>query len=400
MGAELASVPATENSLDFLVDAVLAQRNQSLERAETLPPEAYTSAAFYRLETEKIFRRDWLCVGHVSQVPNEGDYFTTDLFGEMLVTVRGKDRIRVLSRVCRHRWAPVAAGAGNAKLFSCPFHKWAYALDGRLLGAPLMEEVEFDRDTCRLPEYRSEIIAGFIFMCFAPDTESLAAQLPELTSALAKFELDTLLLGASLEYDCAVNWKIVVETFMECYHHIATHPITFERTFPARLSYVEDGRAAWTIGHSPARPELPDESVRAGFPLLAELTPAERREFRLYVIYPYHLLSVLPDRVFWFCLQPEGPARTRLQTHILVAPSAPADPDFAEKIEAERQFLNRANIEDITVNELQQRGAEAPSAAPGRLSHLEKAIWQLADYVRDRLADGAAPDWSRAGNAD
>ena len=82
-----------------------------------------------------VFKKDWLCVGHVSQVAKIGDYFTLELFGEPLVVVRGPDRIRVLSRVCLHRWAPVAEGAGNVKLFSCPFHRWAYGLDGQLVTA-------------------------------------------------------------------------------------------------------------------------------------------------------------------------------------------------------------------------------------------------------------------------
>jgi phenylpropionate dioxygenase-like ring-hydroxylating dioxygenase large terminal subunit len=375
-----------DTAFDSLVEAVLAGRSQALERAETLPPEAYTAQSFYRLELERIFRKDWLCVGHVSQVAGIGDYFTRDLLGEMLVVVRASDdRVRVMSRICLHRWAPLVNGTGNAKLFSCPFHKWGFALDGRLLGAPHMEDVEFDPKACRLPEFRNEIVDGFIYVNFDKNAEPLAPRLQDFSAAVAKFELDELVVAGSLDYDCAINWKIVVETFMECYHHIAAHPETFERAFPARMSYVEDGRAAWTLGHSPARPEVADETITAGFPPLAELTAEERHEFRLYLIYPYHLLSLLPDRVFWFCLQPDGPARTRLQTHLLVRKSALDAPDYPEKLAKELEFLKTVNAEDIAVNEMQQRGAATPSAEAGRLSVLEKAVWQLADYVRARV---------------
>src|SRR6202167_1272947 len=140
-------------AIEALLQAVLAGRHQSLGRATTLPPEAYTSEAFFQLEVDRVFRREWLVIGHVSQLPKVGDYFTLDLLGEMIVVVRAADRIRALSRICLHRWAPLVNGSGNVRRFSCPFHKWAYGLDGRLLGAPLMEQAEFDPHNCHLPEY-------------------------------------------------------------------------------------------------------------------------------------------------------------------------------------------------------------------------------------------------------
>jgi phenylpropionate dioxygenase-like ring-hydroxylating dioxygenase large terminal subunit len=377
---------APETSIDQLVERVVSARGQPLRQADTLPPEAYTSEAFFRLEVDQIFRKEWLAVGHMSQLPQVGDYFTIDLLGEMMVVVRGADRVRVLSRICLHRWAPLVNGTGNAKLFSCPFHKWAYGLDGRLLGAPLMEGVEFEPGGCRLPEFRCEVVDGFIYVTFNPEAPPLAGKLVSLSQRMAKFKLNELALAFVLEYELEFNWKIVVETFMECYHHIAAHPDTFERSFPARLSYVEDGDESWTIGHSPARPEVRDVEITAGFPLLGDLTSEERHEFSLYLVYPYHLYALLPDRASWFCLQPEGPARTRLQTHVLIRPEARDMPDYVEKLAAERAFFEQVNREDIGVNEMQQKGASTRSAAVGRLCDLEKAAWQLADYVRGRVA--------------
>jgi phenylpropionate dioxygenase-like ring-hydroxylating dioxygenase large terminal subunit len=87
---------------------VLAGAGQTLEQAETLPPLAHLSHEFYALEVERSLRQEWICVGHVSQVPR----------------VRATDAIRVMSRICLHRcWAPLVSEPGNAKLFSCPFHK-------------------------------------------------------------------------------------------------------------------------------------------------------------------------------------------------------------------------------------------------------------------------------------
>jgi nitrite reductase/ring-hydroxylating ferredoxin subunit len=171
-------------ALDGLLRSLLASGDQPLSRATTLPPEAYTSEGFFQLEVERIFRREWLIVGHVSQCARVGDYFTLDLLGEMIVVVRAADRIRALSRICLHRWAPLVSGSGHARRFSCPFHKWAYGLDGQLLGAPLMDQVEFDPQSCRLPEYRTEIVDGFIYLNFSGDAAPLAPQLSEMTQEL------------------------------------------------------------------------------------------------------------------------------------------------------------------------------------------------------------------------
>jgi phenylpropionate dioxygenase-like ring-hydroxylating dioxygenase large terminal subunit len=370
---------------ESLLRKVTAGEGQALEQACTLPPESYTSEAFFQLEVERIFRKEWLVIGHVSQLANVGDYFTLDLLGEMLVVVRSAERIRTLSRVCLHRWAPVVDGRGNTKRFSCPFHKWAYDLDGRLVGAPLMDKVDFDLHSCRLPEYRVEIVDGFIYLNLSADAPSIGEQLADLSADLNRLAPDDWVVGTTLNYDCAINWKIVVETFMECYHHIAAHPETFERVYPARLTYTEDGRAAWTVCHAPARADALDSQISAGFADLGNLEPQDRREFRLYLVYPYHLISVLPDRVFWFCIQPVSATRTRIQSHLLFTRRAFASPDFQEKLAREREFLIVVNDEDIAVNEMQQRGVASRTALPGRFSHLEKALWQLADYIRDRI---------------
>jgi phenylpropionate dioxygenase-like ring-hydroxylating dioxygenase large terminal subunit len=370
---------------EVLMQEVVAGERQPLEQAHTLPPQAYTSEAFFGLEAERIFRKGWLVIGHVSQIPETGDYFTLDLLGEMLVVIRGTEKIRALSRICLHRWAPLVNGSGNTRRFSCPFHAWAYDLDGTLVGAPLMDQVEFAPRSCRLPEYRIETVDGFIYLNLSADAAPVGPQLADLSGEFKRLSPEDWVVGTTLEYDCAINWKIMVETFMECYHHIAAHPQTFERLYPARLTYAEDARAAWTVCRAPARPDAPDSQICAGFPDLGELLPQDRREFRLYLVYPYHLINVLPDRVFWFCLQPVSAVRTRLQAHLLVRRDARERPDYQEKLAREREFMIVVNDEDIAVNEMQQRGAATSTAVAGRFSHLEKALWQLAEYVRERI---------------
>jgi phenylpropionate dioxygenase-like ring-hydroxylating dioxygenase large terminal subunit len=141
-----------------------------------------------------------MCVGRVDQVQTPGDYFTLDLLGDKLVVTRDKEgTIHVLSRVCRHRAAEIVQGIGNAQSFQCPYHCWTYRLDGQLIDAPFMDQAEgFDKTACRLPELRSEIWEGFIFVNFDADAQPLGPQLAPLAKMLANYKLPETLLSAEL----------------------------------------------------------------------------------------------------------------------------------------------------------------------------------------------------------
>lgn len=219
--------------------------------ATTLSPEAYVSQEFFDLEMAAIFKKDWLCVGHVSQVANVGDFFTLELAGEPMIVVRGKDGIRILSSVCRHRWVPVAQGSGNTKAFVCPMHRWTYGLDGGLIGAPLMHKAGgFDKGACRLPEFRSEVVddLGLIFVTFSDTIRPITDRLAGLCER-ARAEGWTLkdqVIIARWDQTNNYNWKIQAETYVECYH-IGGHSNTLERAMPATSSWCEDDKGTWTL---------------------------------------------------------------------------------------------------------------------------------------------------------
>jgi len=123
---------------------MLASLQSSLgdvNEACALPSSLYTSEAFFEFEKEAIFARDWLCLGREDQIPRPGDYRTVEIIDEPLLMVRDKEgAIRVMSAVCQHRGMVLAEGAGNCQRFRCPYHHWVYGLDGRLMGAPEMEQ--------------------------------------------------------------------------------------------------------------------------------------------------------------------------------------------------------------------------------------------------------------------
>jgi phenylpropionate dioxygenase-like ring-hydroxylating dioxygenase large terminal subunit len=382
-----ARVKSASGELERIVGAALADASPNPAAFRTLPPAAFTSKAFYDLEVEKIFKKDWLCVGHVSQVANVGDYFTLDMFGELLVIVRTKDRVRTFSRVCLHRWAPIVEGEGNAKAFSCPIHGWTYALDGQLMNAPFMAEAaDFDPKACRLPELRTEIVdaLGLIFITFSDTADAIGELLEDLPEQLANFRLSELVAVLPQATEAPFNWKILLATGMEAYHHFVAHPTTFERTHPTRLTWCEEGRKAWALCHSGAPVDTP---LTKELPLFPGLRDAEKRFLDLYHIYPLTRLVVYPDTVRFRVIMPDGPACTRTKAVYLVRPEVAEKTELMKAAFAEAQKSSDVSgKEDYNISVLQQRGAGSSLAAAGRLSPLEASLGQFAEYVRARIA--------------
>src|SRR5437867_6976568 len=111
--------------------------------AKTLPQEYFVSPEIFAEEKKKIFSRQWVLVGHQSQIAEAGDYFTAEISGESFIVVRDKqEAIHGFYNVCRHRGSRLIENRnGQCVAIQCPYHAWTYSLDGRLIGAPHMDEV-------------------------------------------------------------------------------------------------------------------------------------------------------------------------------------------------------------------------------------------------------------------
>lgn len=349
------------------------------QRTMSLPPSCYRDPMFFDLESDRIFRSEWISVAHVSQLAEPGDFICRDLFGEPLVVTRDqKGTIHVLSRVCRHRWTEIVSGSGNVNAFICPFHSWTYDLDGRFLGAPVTKKEEgFDASLCRLPVFNSEICGGFIFVNLDGEAEPLASRVTLWSEKLANYDLASMKVAASLSYECRYNWKILVETFMESYHHIGLHRQTLELNYPGLQSFAEPGDEAFGILHTPGK----TKDAGIGFPIIEGLEPEQRDRFFVVNLYPFHLLALFPDFVGWFRTVPRAVDRSELEVVVLLPPETLAREDAEQLIEDALAFVDQINKEDIAVNVSQQRGLSSHHAGPGRFNTLEAANIQFSDYV-------------------
>ena len=374
---------AQPDPIPILSPEDLARVRAPLARSSTLPPAAYTDARVFDVEVDTVFGRDWVCVARQEQLSDAGDYVCVDLPGQPIVVARGRDGgLRAFSRICLHRAMPVAEGAGNATRFVCPYHHWTYELDGSLRSAPMMEGAEgFEASRCRLPALRLEVWQGFVFVNRDPDAAALAPRLAGLEALIRPYGFGELVVAATTEFDSPWNWKILVENFMEAYHHIGTHSTTFEPVYPARSSSVPDnGGAPWTFLRMPGKPS-PDGGEVALFPALHG---DERHQLVAANVYPTLLFAASAAGAFWYQLEPRAHDAMNLKIHVLLpGPVADAMDDDARAGAVE--LVRGIHFEDIPANEGPWLGLHGKMTGQGRLSPYEKAIWQLNQLWLDRV---------------
>jgi choline monooxygenase len=190
---------------------------------ETYPWTWYTDGDRLRLEQERIFRLTWHYVGHAGRLPEPSSYFASTSGGIPVVAVRDREgELRAFLNVCRHRGAEIVAGEGRRESLQCPYHAWTYGLDGELRAAPRADrEHGFDAAGLSLVPLRLELWGPFLFVNADPEA-------PPLADAIAGLDLGVdpaaLVFRERVQYALAVNWKIAVENYLECYHCPVAHP--------------------------------------------------------------------------------------------------------------------------------------------------------------------------------
>ena len=194
----------------------------------SLDARYYTDPDVFAVENAGPLARTWQFAGHVSQIPNRGDYFTFKIAGENLFCVRGKDDgVRVFYNVCQHRAHELVEGLGNSKLIVCPYHSWTYELDGQLRSGPNVQSTPgFDRSKICLTEVKTEILHGFIFANLDDTAEPMDVWFPGVREELLSYvpHIDDLYHVQWTETDERCNWKVSVENYSECYHCSKNHP--------------------------------------------------------------------------------------------------------------------------------------------------------------------------------
>jgi len=355
--------------------------------AETLPPWSYTSQQFYDREVERVFKPSWNFIGREDELPNAGDYAAYDLVGEPVLIVRDRGgALRAFANSCRHRGTRLLDGKGNCRGIICPYHGWAYGLNGDLVGAAGMEETRsFDKRAYGLRPIRLETWDGFVFINFDAEPGTLREYLGDLPQTLESYHLSDMVCVRRRDYDLACNWKIYLENAMEDYHT----PIVHRQSIGVQHTVPEVSQGAWGGVHMAAEKTIAvlAEDLGHAFPPIASLKGKAAAGTYFLVVYPSTFLALTQDCMWWLQQFPQGPARTKVVIGSCFPRATVARADFAEKASFYYRRWDKSLPEDNAISERQQAGLQSSFASPGRLSVREPMVHDIANWILDRVLD-------------
>ena len=356
-------------------------------RPETLPQRYFVSQEFFARELEKIFATNWVLVGHQTQLPDPGDYFLAEVDGESLVVAKDqRSTIRAFYNVCRHRGARLCEEqSGHASAIQCPYHAWTYALDGRLLGAPHMDETPgFNKTEYPLKSARLGLWEGFIFLNLEDASTELGGYMSlekwfePLDGKFSRWNLAGLRSAKRIEYDVQANWKLMFQNYSECYHCLGVHPeLSKISPYDSAENDLTDGPFLGGFMRIASGKSLTMSGNACALPV-GDFGNDDFKFFFYYSIFPNMLLSLHPDYAMVHQLQPQSPERTLILCDWFFNPEAfkrsDFDPDDAVK------FWDMVNKQDWHVCELSQQGIASRAYEPGPYSSRESIPAAWDDY--------------------
>ena len=291
--------------------------DQTYTRPFALPPEWYYDPAIYRREAESIFYGTWRLAGHRSELARPGDFVTVDFCNESLLVVRGRDAsLRGFYNVCQHRGHRlVSARRGNVdNTITCPYHAWAYQLDGALRGAPNCDEVPgFDNRRVRLSAVKVEEHGGFVWVNTDLDAAPVEHFFPGLAEAFASYlpDRDSAVFFEGDFAELTFNWKAAVDNSLDTYHFPHSGPAHRELLNSMRSGkFIREVHESWLVSHS-----FPGDPDTSGYRFDPSRSRGEVDGLAIFWIYPDQIINSLPmTRTFFiYNTPPRGPESTALE---------------------------------------------------------------------------------------
>ena len=393
---------------------------QQRKSRHVLPPALYLDSDVYRADLAQIWHKEWIFAGHTFELEKPGQYMTLQIGDYPIVVVRGADGgVRAFHNVCSHRGSKVCQEAsGKVARLVCPYHKWTFGLDGKLLFAGAMGS-DVDTSANGLKPAHCAVVESYIYVCVAataPDFEAFR-------QAVRPFLAPHNLANCKVAYESSIvekgNWKLVFENNRECYHCDGSHPellnsfvenlsvagvatddedpelaVFLDRWeaagLPSRLVMAENGQYRMT--RIPLAPNAVSYTMD-GKPAVAgrlDQSGVENIGALLYFNYPSTWNHFLGDHALSFRVLPLGPGETVVTTKWLVHKDAKEGGDY--DLEKLTRVWLATNDQDRKLVEGTHAGVSSPVYQPGRYSdQAENGPCQFDDWycekMRSRLAD-------------
>ncbi len=385
----------------------------------TLPQAYFNAEPIYRRDIERVWRRGWLFAGHSCEIPAAGDFFLVEMDTDSVVVIRSEDgTIHALYNVCRHRGSLLCTDpCGHVSKLVCPYHQWAYGLDGRLLAWRGMQP-ELRKEDFPLLKVAVEEVEGLIFICLDPAPQSFSGARACFGPLARPQGFGRARVAKCVDYRVRANWKVVWENNRECYHCNVNHPQYIRANFDhynaddttARIrsemdSVVQRSESKWSadglaathtdtgmtrfpdaaqgIWYSANRTPLVEGWVSESMdgkqvaPLMGDYRDADVGTLRMRAL-PNFWNHSSCDHAVSTRLLPAGPQETAIRVWWLVDEKAVEGRDY--DLAKLMPFWQLTSEQDWIICENQQKGINSSAYRPGPYSTFKE--YNVESFVR------------------
>ena len=377
----------TNAPLDASLKMLKGCSSKSFALASPIPPVINHSIHFYNHEQDRIFNQEWICIGRCDEIQSAGDFLTHQIAGTSVLVVR-QDSGEIISFInaCAHRFTCLSKErSGHAFAFTCPNHAWTYGLDGHLKHAPFMEmKSNFITNNHKLERLHTEIWEGFIYVTLSKKPKkSIAKSLDGLRkNIVGQYDMANYKTVIRESMSWNANWKNLIENFTESYHVPIAHP----KTFAGHKKQIKDYECGEDSNHYCYHfaPQESDKGSGAAHPLNTNLQGKWRRTMVDFCIFPNHLVTLMPDYLWWVSVMPKGVGGFEATWGVAVPPEILndiAEEDYDKWVKEKIDYMNTANEEDRSLVERLYQGSQSNRLPQGTFHPIEKNLWQFIKYL-------------------
>ncbi len=342
-----------------------------------LPAQAYTSEDFWLRECERLFPETWVFAGFAHELAKSGDVIPVKVAGQPLLLVRGEGGdIKTFHNVCRHRCLKLVETPRNAgRLIRCPYHAWAYGLDGALRAAPFFGGPKdqapegFDAAEYGLSPVRTAVWHDWIFVNLNGEAPAFEDYVAPLAARLEGIDFSKVKPFGTIEFgEVETNWKFLMENFIEPYHVQFVHSTTTDQPLVEHYTVVDGVCTGSAIDVSEKT------AATAGDGTLAVSS-------RYLTLFPNFIVGrYFPDQLGVHLNLPAGPGQT-LQKRVLYTTEGQTLSE--DEAAALKNLWYAVHKEDHEICENLQKGRASDAAVSGGVlsPYWEDSVRQFQELV-------------------